>query len=111
MSGTELIKRIQKLPNKYLPVIAGIPAASRKKLLGLKGLHIMLSPIDPTNRQRVAAIRESKSRNRRPADKNRNELKSYIRSMKGSEFLKCPVCGVDVKPDNLIRHYDKVHKP
>jgi hypothetical protein len=45
------------------------------------------------------------------AGRSRDELKSFIRSMRDKEFLECPHCGVHVKPDNLIRHYDKVHKP
>ena len=43
-----------------------------------------------------------------PAPTYRDRLKQFARDHRG-EMIACPVCGVPVSTDNLLRHYDRQH--
>ena len=42
-------------------------------------------------------------------EERRERIKELARATFGSDQLKCPLCGVFVKGERLVRHYDKQH--
>ena len=44
-----------------------------------------------------------------PTNRNREDIKAFVRAHSADSFLGCPFCFQGVKAKNLVRHLDKLH--